>query len=140
MRTFKIPGAVQAKQRPRYSRGVIYTPQPTVNYEGYVKWCYSDYANKFGWSPLEGPLRAELEVFLPIPKSDSKKKKELKKTGKMRPTVKPDIDNITKSILDALNCLAYADDKQIVECVISKYYSDEPCVYVKLIELEVCHQ
>ena len=46
VRVFKIPGMVQAKQRPRLSKGRVYTPQATVNYEGYVKWCYSDYANQ----------------------------------------------------------------------------------------------
>lgn len=43
-REFKIPGKVQAKQRPRMNlhNGRVYTPQTTVNYENYVKWCYSD--------------------------------------------------------------------------------------------------
>ncbi len=136
MRVFKIPGMVQAKQRPRLSKGRVYTPQATVNYEGYVKWCYSDYANQIGWTPIENAIRAEIEVFMPVPKSDSKKKKELKLSGKMRPTVKPDTDNIAKSVLDALNGVAYHDDKQIVECEVKKFYSEEPCVYVKLIELE----
>ena len=136
MRVFKIPGMVQAKQRPRLSRGRVYTPQATVNYEGYVKWCYSDYANQTGWTPMENAIRAEIEVFMPVPKSDSKKKKELKLSGKIRPTMKPDNDNIAKSVLDALNGLAYVDDKQIVELKVDKYYGAEPCVYVKLIELE----
>ncbi len=51
---------VQAKQRPRLSRGRVYTPQATVNYEGYVKWCYSDYANRMEWTPIEGAIRAEI--------------------------------------------------------------------------------
>lgn len=135
-RKFKIPGKVQAKQRPRLSKGRIYTPQPTVNYEGYVKWCYSDYANQYGLKPIQSAIRAEIEVFISIPKSDSKNKKELKLSGKIRPTLKPDNDNIAKSVLDALNGLAYVDDKQIVELEVDKYYGEEPCVYVKLIELE----
>ena len=50
MREFKIPGKVQAKQRPRLNlkNGRVYTPQPTINYESYVKWCYSDYAKQKG--------------------------------------------------------------------------------------------
>ena len=50
LREFKIPGKVQAKQRPRLNlkNGRVYTPQPTINYESYVKWCYSDYANQEG--------------------------------------------------------------------------------------------
>ena len=56
-------------------------------------------------------------------------------SGQIRPTQKPDADNIAKSVLDALNGLAYADDKQIVTLVVDKYYDEEPCVHVKLIEL-----
>ena len=48
LREFKIPGKVQAKQRPRLNlkNGRVYTPQHTINYESYVKWCYSDYAKQ----------------------------------------------------------------------------------------------
>lgn len=139
LREFKIPGKVQAKQRPRLNlkNGRVYTPQPTINYESYVKWCYSDYAKQKGWEKtLENAISAEIEVFMPIPKSDTKKKKEAKLSGKIRPTVKPDNDNIAKSVLDALNGLAYGDDKQIVELKVRKYYGAEPYVRVKLTELE----
>ncbi len=138
MREFKIPGKVQAKQRPRMNlhNGRVYTPQPTINYENFVKMCYADYANQNGWTPFENALRAEIEVFMPVPKSDSKKKRELKLSGKIRPTMKPDNDNIAKSVLDALNGLAYVDDKQIVELKANKYYGAEAYVRVKLVELE----
>ena len=138
MRLFKIPGKVQAKQRPRFNvkNGRAYTPQQTVNYENYVKVCYIDYMNQFGWESLKGAISAEIEVFMQIPKSDSKKMKEAKLSGKIRPQVKPDVDNLCKTILDALNGLAYDDDKQVVECVVKKYYGEEPSVYVKLKSLD----
>ena len=138
MRVFKVPGKVQAKQRPRFNvkNGRAYTPQQTVNYENYVKVCYMDYMNQFGWEPLKGPIKAEIEVFMQIPKSDSKKMKEAKISGKIRPQVKPDVDNLCKTILDALNGLAYDDDKQVVECTVKKYYGEEPCVCVKLKSLD----
>ena len=139
MRAFKIPGKVQAKQRPRFNvkNGRAYTPQQTVNYENYVKVCYMDYMNQFGWDPLKGSINAEIEVFMQVPKSDSKKIKEAKLSGKIRPQVKPDVDNLCKTILDALNGLAYDDDKQVVECTVKKYYGEEPSVCVKLKSLEV---
>ena len=70
-----------------------------------------------------------------MPKSDSKKVQSLKLSGRIRPTQKPDADNIAKSVLDALNGLAYADDKQVVTLEVDKHYGEEPCVHVKLIEL-----
>lgn len=136
MREFKIPGKIQAKQRPRFVNGRVYTPGQTVNYENLVKLCYSDYAMLHGWKPIEGAVRAEIEVFMPIPKSDSKKNKALKLDGAIRPTIKCDCDNAAKSILDSLNGIAYKDDSQVVELLVKKFYSDEPNVCVKLIELE----
>lgn len=37
--------------------------------------------------------------------------------GEIRPTKKPDMDNVVKIIADSLNNLAYYDDTQIVEAV-----------------------
>lgn len=50
--------------------------------------------------------------------------------GKILPTKKPDCDNIAKIICDALNGVAYDDDKQIVALKVTKIYSDEPRVIV----------
>ena len=136
MREFKIPGKAQAKQRPRMGRsGIVYTPKETLVYENYVKMCYSDYANQFGWLPYENQVRAEIEVLVAIPKSDSKTKKKAKIEGMIRPAVKPDCDNLAKSILDSLNGLAYHDDKQVVELSIKKYYAENAEVRVRLTEV-----
>ena len=53
----------------------------------------------------------------------------------IRPTVKPDCDNLAKSILDSLNGLAYHDDKQVVELVVKKYYAENAEVKIKLSEV-----
>ena len=136
MREFKIPGKAQAKQRPRMGRsGIVYTPKETLVYENYVKTCYSDYANQFGWLPYENQVRAEIEVLVAVPKSDSKTKKKAKIEGMIRPAVKPDCDNLAKSILDSLNGLAYHDDKQVVELSIKKYYAENAEVRVRLTEV-----
>ena len=136
MRDFKIPGNAQAKQRPRMGRsGIVYTPKETWVYENYVKMCYSDYAKQFGWLPYENQVRAEIEVLVAVPKSDSKTKKKAKIEGMIRPAVKPDCDNLAKSILDSLNGLAYHDDKQVVELSIKKYYAENAEVRVRLTEV-----
>ena len=136
MREFKIPGKAQAKQRPRMGRsGVVYTPKETLIYENYVKMCYSDYARQFEWLPYENQVKAEIDVLVAVPKSDSKAKKKAKIEGMIRPTVKPDCDNLAKSILDSLNGLAYQDDKQVVELSIKKYYAENAEVRVRLTEV-----
>ena len=52
------------------------------------------------------------------------------------PTVKPDTDNIAKSILDSLNKIAYLDDKQVVKLEVEKYYATSANVAVIIEELE----
>ena len=136
MREFKIPGKVQAKQRPRFSKsGIVYTPKETRVYEDFVRLCYSDYANQYQWEPYDGQLRAEIEVFIQVPKSDSKLNKQAKIIGEIRPTIKPDCDNLAKSILDSLNGWAYRDDKQVIELSVKKFYAEQSEVKVKLMEV-----
>ncbi|HEY5576231.1 MAG TPA: RusA family crossover junction endodeoxyribonuclease [Clostridiaceae bacterium] len=132
---FTIPGEPKAKARPRMSTktGHTYTPQDTINYENWVKQCFMLSRDK---KRLEGQLAAKIYCYFTIPKSASKKKRELMLNGKIRPTKKPDIDNVCKAILDSLNGIAYHDDSQVVECLISKCYSEIPRVDIKLLELE----
>lgn len=128
-----IEGKVQAKQRPRLGRYSRYTPEQTKNYENWVKLSFiSQYPD---FKPYENALKVIISVFFEIPKSASKKKREQMLIGKIRPTIRPDLDNIAKSILDALNGLAYIDDKQIVDLIVEKYYAISPSAAVKIEEL-----
>ena len=59
------------------------------------------------------------------PKSTSKKKLNLMREGRIRPKVKPDIDNIAKLWLDALvKGGIIEDDKNVTELTVSKSYGD----------------
>ena len=131
---FNIPGKVQAKQRPRFNGKFAYTPKQTVEYENWVKTCFF---NKYkGNQPFEKPLQVKIIAYYEIPKSTSKKKRQQMLENKIFPTVKPDTDNIAKSILDSLNGITYLDDKQVVKLEVQKYYSQVPSVAVIIKELE----
>ena len=54
---------------------------------------------------------------------------------KIRPTKKPDWDNIGKIICDSLNQIAYRDDAQIVDSQVRKFYSENPRVEVIIKEV-----
>ena len=54
--------------------------------------------------------------------------------NRISPTKKPDIDNITKVVLDALNKFAYKDDTQITEITAVKKYASTPKVKIKIEE------
>lgn len=128
-----IQGKVQAKQRPRWGRYNTYTPEQTRNYENWVKLSFiNQYPN---FKPLENELEVSIKAYFEIPKSVSKKKREQMLNGNIRPTIKPDLDNIAKSILDALNKLAYIDDKQIVFLEVEKFYDVSPRVELMVEEI-----
>ena len=131
---FVIPGRVQAKQRPRFNGKFAYTPKQTVEYENWIRTCLLDKYKKI--KPFEEPLKAKIIAYYEIPKSTSKKKKQQMLNCEIFPTVKPDTDNIAKSILDSLNGIAYLDDKQIVKLEVEKYYSQAPSTVVMIEEIK----
>ena len=134
-RCFTIPGKVQAKQRPRFNGKFAYTQRETVAYENWVKTCYLEKYK--GQKLLEKPLKVKIIAYYDIPKSTSKKKQKMMLDNEIFPTIKPDADNIAKSILDSLNGIAYLDDKQVVKLIVEKYYSKSANVTVMIEELEV---
>jgi len=123
-----VPGEPMGKQRPRLSKFGTYTPTKTVNYETFVKEMYV--INRLPM--LNGYIAANITAFYKIPKSTSNKKKEQMLNNLILPDKKPDVDNIAKIICDALNGLAYEDDKQIVSLKVNKFYGTEPRVIVQL--------
>lgn len=133
---FVIPGIPKGKQRPKVTvqgnYAHAYTPKETVNYENYVKLMYQTSKER---SHLEGAIGAVILAIFPIPKSTSKKNIALMRDGKIRHTKKIDCDNLAKIILDSLNGIAYKDDAQVCELLVTKYYGDEPRVEVKLYEI-----
>jgi Holliday junction resolvase RusA-like endonuclease len=130
-----IPGEPCAKQRPRTTKqGHTYTPQKTVNYETLVRELYI--LQNFR-QQLEGELVMTVRAYFTIPKSASKKKAADMVGGRIRPTKRPDWDNVGKIISDALNGLAYHDDSQIVTATVEKWYSAEPRVGVEIQEIGV---
>ena len=126
---FTIDGKPQGKGRPRLSYGRVKTPEQTVMYENYIKLLYRSSIKTY----FEGPIKLIIKAYYPIAKSDSKKKKEQKLNGDIRPyNIKPDIDNVVKVICDALNEVAYKDDTQVVDLCINKYFSEKPRVEVTI--------
>ena len=124
-----IPGDPQGKARARVTRWGSYTPEKTANYEGYVKMIAKQATKEYF---MDEPLRIRVVAYYEIPKSTSKKKQALMLSNQIRPTKKPDADNVLKLICDSLNGICYKDDAQIVSASIEKLYSDEPRVEVEV--------
>ena len=66
--------------------------------------------------------------------SETKTNKALMIARKVFPTKKPDLDNLAKAVLDALNGVAYKDDCQIVTVLSKKNYAEAPYVRVIISE------
>ena len=136
---FEVMGVPVGKGRPRFSTkgGFVraITPEKTANYETLVRLSYQQ---KYAGCMFEKdiPLRAIIRAFFPIPKSASKKKKEQMRDLRILHTKKPDADNIIKAVLDALNGVAYYDDSQVAEVMISKAYAEVPKVMIELCEVD----
>lgn len=133
---FTIPGEPRGKQRPKFARtakGVMtYTPDQTTNYENLVKISYME---QHGRTKLTGAIDAHIIGQFPIPKSTSKRRRKMMIDGEIHHTKKIDCDNLAKIILDALNGIAYDDDKQVCFLQVEKIYSENPCVTVELKEV-----
>ncbi|MEG2918856.1 MAG: RusA family crossover junction endodeoxyribonuclease [Clostridium sp.] len=116
-----VEGKIKGKARPRVYNGHAMTPQDSVNYENWVKLCYQQQ----GGMHLEGPIRANIIVFHKVAKSFTKKRLKNIREGLEYPLKKPDADNITKIVLDSLNKIAYDDDSQVVEMIVSKRWTED---------------
>ncbi len=129
---FEVPGEIVGKERPRVNMytGRVYTPGKTKDYEflvqQYFKMKYPRY------EMLEGRLSINIIAYLKIPKSTSKAKVEEMLENKISPTKKPDIDNIIKIVLDALNKMAFRDDSQVTKIEVEKIYGPVEKIKVKI--------
>ena len=114
-----------AKARPRFTKqGRAYTPKTTKDYEKLVS---DTLRYAFKSCVIEcRPLIMELEFHIERPKS----------VTRPYPTVKPDIDNFAKAILDAANGILYKDDALICDLHIKKRYADTGYVRLKLSYLD----
>lgn len=133
---FEIEGKIKGKGRPRFSNcgGFVktYTPADTASYENLIKVQFRITCGK--WYS-EMPLKMKITAIHGIPKSTSKKDRARMLSGELKPTKKPDFDNICKIICDALNGIAYKDDTQVVELKMQKVYGELEKVIVEIEEL-----
>lgn len=118
--TFTIPGEPEGKGRPRFARVGsavrTFTPEKTRAYEDRVRLAYRGAAH--GMMFGDKPVMLTVTAYYATPSSASRKRQDAligKPCAK-----KPDADNVLKAIADALNGVAYDDDKQVVVSVVEK--------------------
>lgn len=108
--TQKYATRPQVKQRPRMTRrGRAYTPIKTHEAENVIA---------AGWTgpKFEGPIY----MIAKFHKTGSEITVGLVEDRETKPTLRGDIDNYVKLVMDGLNGVAYDDDNQIVYIEVTK--------------------
>jgi Holliday junction resolvase RusA-like endonuclease len=128
----ELLGEPRGKGRPRFVRrtGHAYTPQRTASYEAMLR--HEAALAMAGRAPLEGPLLVQVAAHFEIPASWSAKKRAAALAGEIRPTKRPDWENVAK-MLDAFNAVVWRDDAQVVSGLIEKFYSDRPRLHIEVV-------
>jgi crossover junction endodeoxyribonuclease RusA len=114
---FSVEGAPVPKGSTRafipkgWSRPVITAASPkTKTWQQHV----NQHANEQGFTEKPGPFRVVLRFVLPRPK-------RLK--GWPKHTSRPDVDKLSRCILDALTGVVWKDDSQVISLRASKRYA-----------------
>ena len=110
----------------------MYDPPSSRDYKKHVKEVAKEYAPS---ELLETPLHVRMTFSKQYLRSWTKKQRANAEDGILLPTTKPDIDNLSKGIMDALNGVIWKDDSQVVELLLSKIYDDEHYADVEIITL-----
>lgn len=131
---FEVLGEIVGKERPRVNMYTyrVYTPNKTKDYEFLVQQYFRMQYPKY--ETLKGRISINIIAYLKIPQSTSKTKVQEMLENKISPTKKPDVDNIAKSILDAMNGLAFEDDNQVSKISVEKRFALEEKAVIEVEE------
>lgn len=131
-----IPGEVIPQLRPRFARRgnfvQTYDPAKCRDYKAYVRMIATQSRPA---KLIEGPVAVRIHIYRHTPQSWSKVRIAAALAGQIRPTTKPDADNLAKGIKDALKGIIWNDDAQVVRLVVEKWYSDRPRAEVEIEEV-----
>lgn len=107
--------------RPRFSKFGTYNPKSYTEYKDALLTISKVQCKTY----YDGLIRLDITFYMPIPASLSKKKRS-ELIEQHYHIKKPDLDNLLKSVKDALEGTYYKNDSQICEVNMKKVYSDKP--------------
>jgi Holliday junction resolvase RusA-like endonuclease len=117
--TFTVPGPVVPWQRAASVGARRFTPAKQRQYQQLVRYHALAARPRGPWLPSKhARYRVDVEAFLP----DERRR---------------DLDNVAKTVLDALNGVLYLDDSQVTVLMVATHVDRErPRVEVRVVELE----
>lgn len=129
---FEIIGKPCVQKRTRFSKkGGVYNP--CKHEELMLEWQMKPYAPQQPWG---GPIDMSFTFYLPIPSKTSAIRRRQMLAGYILPIIRPDFDNMAYILTNAMKNVFYKDDSQVVRCLITKLYGDEPKTIVRIRHIE----
>jgi len=127
MTNITIITQIGTKPRPRFAKiGKFvrtYTPKTALTYERYIASEYQRLGGKYYGTE---PLLITIIFYFKLPKNKPKYMHWCCNNGfRLICDNHKDLDNLAKAVLDALNGIAYDDDKQVISLEINKDYTAE---------------
>lgn len=120
------------KERPRtnFKTGAIYTPTKTMQNERRIAQQFRIQNRQ--WEITDLPIAVDIEIETSVPVNSNKKTKIAMLEGEIYPIKKPDVDNVSKLVLDALQGVAYEDDYQVITLRVTKKYGPSKKLTIKI--------
>jgi Holliday junction resolvase RusA-like endonuclease len=131
--SFFVPGHPRGKARPIYYGKQIVKDKKTAAYENLVKLAAE--RALVGQNMFEGAVAVHMTVRFQPPASTKTSKLQKMISGGLHYIKRPDIDNLTKAIMDGCQGVLFSNDAVVAELVATKIYAAVPGVEVTLIEL-----
>ena len=136
--TINVDGDPHGKGRPRFGRTrgglpCTYTDDRTRAEEARIRLLAMASRPP---APFAGAVAVTVVARMPIPASFSVRRRSLALQGRILPTGRPDVDNVAKLVLDALNGVFWRDDAQIVDLAATKVYGQAPGLQIAVEQRE----
>lgn len=123
-----VPMKPVPKERPRAGGNHVYTPKKTKLAEHTIGYMVQSHMKAHRIAAFKNePLR--VTAIFNFATNDKKKLDAPKKT-------RPDVDNLGKTVLDALNGIAFKDDGQVSEFICFKRFAAEDGITIKIESLQ----
>ncbi len=119
-----IPMKPVPKERPRTGSGHVYTPRKTKIAETAISYAVNAEMKKRRIPPFRNEA-LRVTVLFSFSTADKKRINTPKKT-------RPDIDNLGKTVLDALNGVAFKDDGQVADFICRKEFSANDSITISI--------
>lgn len=139
--TFIVYGNIIPKMRPRATTGGgftrVYTPSKQKMNENLIADAYFREVEKTNFEGFgESPVKLEVLIHDEVPKSFSKKKRQLALDGKLLPvTHNGDLDNRLKTICDGLNHTnCWKDDCYVAKIIAERIYDEKDYAEITISE------